>query len=284
MVYLFADCHPWRRGSGGLQGWILGGGLGARPPEARYIQTVGCCQMLFNAGLLPSPSSISPTPTPKKFGSAQIQHDQIIWPNRLQLNAAKTEFMWCIPPRRRHQLPIGSLVIDALSVDPVTSVRDLGVHLDSGMSMDTHLSQLVSSCFGVLRQIRCICRSLPRSSLATLMGAFILGEGIDCCNVVLAGLPKRDLDRLQSVINAAARLTTGARRYGHVTLLLKDRLTLVACSLPERITYMLCVLLYNCLHGSAPRYLQEVIQPVAEVTHDVDYTVIIFIILLCWCR
>ena len=35
-------------------------------------------------------------------------------------------------------------------------------------------------------------------------------------------LPKRDLDRLQSVINAAARLTTGARRYDHVTLLLKD--------------------------------------------------------------
>jgi len=27
-----------------------------------------------------------------------------------------------------------------------------------------------------------------------------------------------------------------------------------------------CVLVYDCLHGSAPRYLQEVIQPVAEVT------------------
>ena len=35
-------------------------------------------------------------------------------------------------------------------------------------------------------------------------------------------LPKRDLDRLQSVINAAARLTTGARRYDHGKLLLKD--------------------------------------------------------------
>jgi len=72
---------------------------------------------------------------------------------------------------------------------------------------------------------------------------------------------KRDLDRLQSVINAAARLTTGARRYDHVTLLLKD---LHWLQVPERITYKLCVLV--CLHGSAPRYLQEVIQPVAEVT------------------
>jgi len=74
---------------------------------------------------------------------------------------------------------------------------------------------------------------------------------------------KRDLDRLQSVINAAARLTTGAHRYDHVTLLLKD---LHWLRVPERITYKLCVLVYNCLHGSVPRYLQEVIQPVAEVT------------------
>ena len=92
------------------------------------------------------------------------------------------------------------------------------------------------------------------------MAAFILSK-VDYCNVVLAGLPKHDLNRLQSVINAAARLTTGARRYDHVTLLLKD---LHWLRVPERITYKLCVLV--CLHGSAPRYLQEVIQPVAEVT------------------
>ena len=31
--------------------------------------------------------------------------------NRLQLNARKTEFMWCVPPRRRHQLPVDQLTI-----------------------------------------------------------------------------------------------------------------------------------------------------------------------------
>ena len=49
----------------------------------------------------------------------------------------------------------------------------------------------------------------------------------------LSGLPKHDLDRLQSVINAAAHLTTGTRRYEHVTLLLKD---LHWLRVPERIT------------------------------------------------
>ena len=31
--------------------------------------------------------------------------------SRLQLNARKTEFMWCVPPRRRHQLPVDQLTI-----------------------------------------------------------------------------------------------------------------------------------------------------------------------------
>jgi len=49
------------------------------------------------------------------------------------------------PAWRHHQLPIESLVIDTVSVDPVTSGRHLEVHLDSDMSIDTHLSALAST-------------------------------------------------------------------------------------------------------------------------------------------
>ena len=55
--------------------------------------------------------------------------------NRLQLNATKTEFMWCVPPRRRHQLSTDQLTVGSVSVAPVDHVRDLGVLLNSDMSM-----------------------------------------------------------------------------------------------------------------------------------------------------
>jgi len=45
---------------------------------------------------------------------------------------------------------------------------------------------------------------------------------VDYCNVVLAGLPQCELQQLQTVVNAAARLTAGAQKYDHVTPLLKD--------------------------------------------------------------
>jgi len=89
-------------------------------------------------------------------------------------------------------------VVGTLSVESVNSVRDLGVYLDTDVSMGTHISKLVSSCFGILRQIRCIRRSLTRSSLSTVITAFILPK-VDYCNVVLSGLPKSDIDRLSSV-------------------------------------------------------------------------------------
>ena len=40
----------------------------------------------------------------------------------------------------------------------------------------------------------------------------------------------------------------------------------IGCVYMNELHNKLCVLVYNCLHSSAPRYLQEVIQPVAEVT------------------
>ena len=125
--------------------------------------------------------------------------------------------MWCVPPRRRHQLPVDQLTIQSTSVALRESVRDLGVYLDSDMSMHKH----VCSCYGVLRQLRSIRRSLPRTALMTLVSSFIMSK-VDYCNVVLTGLPQRELDRMQSVVNAAARLSADARKYDHETPLLMD--------------------------------------------------------------
>ena len=61
--------------------------------------------------------------------------------------------------------------------------------------------------------------TLPRSVLTTLVTSFIMSK-VDYCNAVLAGLPQRELDRVQSVVNAAARLSADARRYDHVLSLI----------------------------------------------------------------
>ena len=99
----------------------------------------------------------------------------------------------------------------------------------------------------------CVRRSLSRHALLTLVRALIVSK-VDYCNSVLAGIPGQLQDRLQSVLNAAARLVYSARRSERITPLLRE---LHWLRVPERVTFRLCVLAYRCLHGTAPAYLAE---------------------------
>jgi hypothetical protein len=77
---------------------------------------------------------------------------------------------------------------------------------------------------------------------------------IDYRNATLTGIPQHLIRRLQSVINAAARLIHSASRNQHITPLLRQLHWLKA---QERINFKLAVLVFKCLHGMAPPYLAD---------------------------
>jgi len=68
--------------------------------------------------------------------------------NRLKLNPSKTVFiMWCATRRRQHQhLSKDHVTFAGSDIQPSSTVRDLGVLLDSELSFKPHISQLVSRC------------------------------------------------------------------------------------------------------------------------------------------
>jgi len=78
--------------------------------------------------------------------------------------------MWCATSRRQHLLPAAALSVDSVMVDPVTSVRDLGIYIDTDIR--THVQRTVSCCFAVLRQLRQIRRLIPPATFQTLMVAY----------------------------------------------------------------------------------------------------------------
>ena len=144
---------------------------------------------------------------------------------------------------------------------PSSTVRDLGIYLDSDVSMRSHIKKTVSTCFAALRRIRSIRRSVPRRVLVSLVASLVLAR-LDYGNATLAGLPTSLLNRLQSVLNAAARLVSAARRYDHVTPLLRDLHWLRA---PQRIEFKLATLVFRCLNGMAPSYLADELHRVANL-------------------
>jgi len=80
---------------------------------------------------------------------------------------------------------------------------------------------------------------------------------VDYCNAVCAGTPKTVTDKLQRVLNAAARVVSDTRKFDlGLTSLFHDELHWL--DVPERVTYKMGVMMYCCcLHGQAPRYLAD---------------------------
>jgi hypothetical protein len=180
--------------------------------------------------------------------------------NRLQLNPTKTEVLWCTSTRRQHQLPTTPNQLGSAMISSVTTVRDLGFHINSDVTLTTHVTATVRACFSVLRQIRSVQRSLTRDALIVLLRALVISK-VDYCCSALVGISGTQISRLQSVLNAAARLVFAGRKSDHVTPYLRD---LHWLKVTERIQFRLCVLVYRCLHGTAPSYLSTSLHLAAD--------------------
>ena len=106
-------------------------------------------------------------------------------------------------------------------------------------------------------------RSLDRETAATLVHAFVTSR-IDYYNALLANAPRTTTDKLQRVLNAAARVTTGTRKFDWGLMhILHDKLHWL--DVPQPVTFKLCMTVYKSLHGLAPQYLSELCVPVADV-------------------
>ena len=127
--------------------------------------------------------------------------------------------------------------------------------------MRSRVAKTVSACYSVLHQLWTVRWSVSRSVLQSLVSSLVLLR-LDYGNSILAGVSSHLLSRLQSVMNAVARLIFSSSRFQHITPLLCQLHWLKA---PERIAFQQSVLVYKCLHGSAPAYLTDELCQVADV-------------------
>jgi len=64
--------------------------------------------------------------------------------NQLKLNPAKTDFMRCATRGRQHQLSREALMFGSVTIQPSSTVHDLGVILDPELSLGPDINHLVS--------------------------------------------------------------------------------------------------------------------------------------------
>ena len=93
------------------------------------------------------------------------------------------------------------------------------------------------------------------------MHAFIISR-VDHCNGVLYGSNGYLLDRLQSVLNSAARLILGVPKFDSVSVAIRNELHWLP--IEKRIRFKIALLVRHCIVGAAPEYLTELCRPVSS--------------------
>ena len=120
--------------------------------------------------------------------------------------------------------------------------------MDSGLSYNKHISNVVSTCIPSLCQINRVKHNLDYQTLITIINPLIFSK-LYYCYSVWSNTSKRSIAKLQSVKNFAARIVTGSRKYDHVTPVLQQ-----LCWFP--INYMLkfrdAVMAFKCMNRLAP--------------------------------
>ena len=86
---------------------------------------------------------------------------------------------------------------------------------------------------------------------------------MDYCNTVPAGAPRTVTDKLQRVLNTAASVITGTRKFDRgLGQILHDQLHWL--DVPDRVLFKLAVTVHQCLNGRAPPYLSQHCIPVSS--------------------
>ena len=174
--------------------------------------------------------------------------------NHLKLNQDKTEVLiFSSPYRPRPSLDNLTIVDEIVACSPMA--RDIGVVFDNSLSMVSHVNAVCKSAFFHLHKISKIRKFLTPETTETIIHAFVTSK-IDYCNSLLFGLPKFLLQRLQRVLNCAARVVYQSNKYDHITPLLME---LHWLPVEQRINFKILLITYKALNGQAPTYLSDLL-------------------------
>ena len=177
--------------------------------------------------------------------------------NLLKLNTDKTEVIVFSSKAKLNNMRHFELTIGNDTIQPSTCVKNLGVYLDSALTMEKQVSAVAKACFYQIRNIGQIRKFLTTNACKALVHSLVTSR-LDYGNALLYGIAGGLLGRLQRVQNAAARLITRTRKREHVTPVLQ---CLHWLPVEHRIQYKLLTYVFRALKGDSPKYLQELVTP-----------------------
>jgi hypothetical protein len=175
--------------------------------------------------------------------------------NLLSLNQSKTEFLLIGLPKQLSKVSDATLHMPSNeTISPSDSARNLGVIFNSSLTMSDHNSAVAKSCLLLIRDLRRIRSTLNSATNKTIALSLIHFE-VDYCNSLYLNLPCSQLDRLQLILNSAARAVSETPRFTHISPVLRS---LHWLKIDQRIHYKILSITHKTLQSRKPSYLHHI--------------------------
>ena len=124
--------------------------------------------------------------------------------NYLKMNCGKTEIMALYPKHLTGKM-INGIFLKNECVRFCNECRYLGFYLDSNLTFDRQVNDIVSSCNVKIRRMRRIRHLMNSRDTETFVKTVILSK-INYCNILFLNCSSKNLDKLQKLQNTAVRL------------------------------------------------------------------------------
>ena len=111
--------------------------------------------------------------------------------------------MWLGSAQQVSKVRLDEIPVLSSRVSVVKVAKNLGVFVDSQLSMSAQVAAVCRGGYYQLRQLRPLKRCMTDEAIKTLTHAFV-SRRLDYCNGLYYGISEVLLSRLQSVQNAAA--------------------------------------------------------------------------------
>ena len=128
--------------------------------------------------------------------------------NKLLVNPEKTKLL-LIGTRQLLGNLLEDMTITFLGevITPVTNAKDLGVTLDSYLTYDYHIKNVVSSCMAKLCQINRVKDCFDSDTLCLIINALVMSK-LYYCSAVWSNTSATNVKKLRTVQNFACRILT----------------------------------------------------------------------------
>ena len=137
--------------------------------------------------------------------------------NQLKLNEGKTEVMIFGKPSDLKKLNITSICIGDSRIIPSLVATNIGVDLDLGLKLEKQVNKMASSDWSHLSNILRVRKYFTEA----LVYVFVMSK-LDAYNSILAGIPSFQIQKLQKIQNAAAKLVEQAPKFNSATNIRKE--------------------------------------------------------------